>query len=132
MKAFCNLVHLPISSPPLYSNIGRRTNKRRNRGWEIIRILQHVIVELPSIKHLLAVNIQMPLASAILEFEPVALDRCVGSSHDGVVDVLVVGVLHEELGVAARVVAVGGDVQVVVVEHVAVLEVVGAGAALVG
>lgn len=90
------------------------------------------MVELPSIEYLLAVHIQMPLASAILELEPAALDRCVGPCDYGVVDVLVVRVLDEELGVAAGVVAVGGDVQVVVVEHVAVFEVVGARAALVG
>ena len=119
-------------NPPLDANIRSRTNKRRNRGGEIIRILQSVFVEFPGVEYFLAVDIQMPLASAILELEPVALDGCVGASDDGVVDVLVVGVLNEELGVAAGVVAVGGDVQVVVVEHVAVLEVVGAGAALVG
>lgn len=121
-----------MPTPPLNANIRGRANEWRNRSWEIIRILQCVFVELPRIKHLLAVDIQMFLSSAILELEPVALDRGIWASDNGVVDVLVVRVLDEELGVAASVVAVGGDVQVVVVEHVAVLEVVGAGAALVG
>lgn len=103
-----------------------------NVDRDIIRVSKRVVVEVGGFKDGVTLNVEVDLAVAPLELDPICLDTSLRAGDNWVEDILEVARLDEELGIAPSVVAVARDITVVVVIQVAVLDVVGAGVAHVG